>query len=410
MKPWIPLAALALSPAFPAPSRAAPVHWVGSWAAAQQIPEPANALPPSDLRDATLRQVVHLSIGGPELRVRLSNVFGFAPLHLDSVRIALAVRPGSPQIEARTERRVLFDGQDGVWIPPGASYWSDPVDLPVAPLANLAVSIHFDEPPRGETSHPGSRSRSFLVPGNRTGAADLPGARVVEHWFQLSGIAVEAPADACAVVALGDSITDGHASTTDGNDRWPDWLADRLEAGGPHRPVGVLNLGIGGNRVLLYGLGPDALARFDRDVLGQPGATGVILLEGINDLGTLTRAREVPPAAHRALVGRIIGAYRQMIERAHERGIRVIGGTITPDDGNSYYHPDARDDADREAINAWIRAPGHFDAVADFDAALRDPKDPGRLSPAYDSGDHLHPSPVGYRRMAEVLSLTDLTR
>ncbi len=382
--------------------------WVGSWATALQIPEPRNALDPEAYRDATLRQVVHLSIGGPSLRVCLSNAFGAAPLHLDSVHVARPVHPGSPRIEPETDRAVLFDGKNDVWIPAGAEYWSDPVKMPVAPLSDLAVSIHYAEPPDGQTGHPGSRERTFIAPGNLTGSVDLPGCRVVEHWYQLSGIEVAAPAGSHAVVAFGDSITDGHASTTDGNDRWPDWLARRLQGDSSGREVGVLNLGIGGNRILLDGLGPNALARFDRDVLAQPGATRVIFLEGINDLGTLARSHEVPLSEHRLLVARIIGAYRQMLGRAHERGLSVIGGTILPYMGNGYYHPDSQDEQDRLAINTWIRARGHFDAVADFDAALRDPRDPSRLLPAYDSGDHLHPSPAGYRRMAAAIPLGEL--
>jgi lysophospholipase L1-like esterase len=388
--------------------RAQPLRWVGSWAAAQQTPEPRNALEPEALRDATLRQVVHLSIGGPRLRVHLSNAFGTAPLHLDSVRVARAARLGTARIEPATDAAVTFDGKDEVWIPAGAEYASDPVDLPLAPFSDLAVSVHYAAPPAGQTGHPGSRARSFLARGNVTKAADLPGCQVVEHWYQLAGIDVVAGAGASAIIAFGDSITDGHACTTDGNDRWPDDLARRLQAATPSMPLAVLNLGIGGNRILQDGLGPNALARFDRDVLAQPGATQVILLEGVNDLGTLTSKGKVSPAEHEALVARLIGAYRQMTVRAHQRGLRMIGATILPYMDSSAYHPDAQNEADRQRLNAWIREPGHFDGVIDFDAALRDPQDPSRLLPAFDSGDHLHPSPEGYRHMAEAIPLAGL--
>jgi lysophospholipase L1-like esterase len=204
-----------------------------------------------------------------------------------------------------------------------------------------------------------------------------------------------------AVVALGDSITDGRGSIPDANNRWPDDLARRLA---PLR-IGVLNMGIGGNRVLLDGLGPNAMARFDRDVLAQPGARWLILLEGINDLGVLTRDAPVTAQEHAALVARLVAGYRQLVTRAHARGLKVMGGTLTPWGGSTYYHPDALNEADRQAVNAWIRGKDHFDGVADFDARLRDPAAPGQLLPLYDCGDHLHPSPTGYQAMADLVPL-----
>jgi lysophospholipase L1-like esterase len=237
------------------------------------------------------------------------------------------------------------------------------------------------------------------------GDPDLPGARTIEHWFALSGVEVAGTARS-AIVALGDSITDGHAATTNGDDRWPDDLARRLQSSPATRGIAVLNQGIGGNRLLEDGLGPNALARFDRDVLAQAGARWLIVLEGINDLGNLTRARTVSAEDHAAFVRAMIGAYAQMVERAHAHGLKIIGGTVMPDGGSDYYHPDAANEADRQAVNRWIRAPGHFDAVIDFDAAVRDPADPNRLLPRFDSGDHLHPSPAGYAAMAAAIPLT----
>jgi lysophospholipase L1-like esterase len=233
----------------------------------------------------------------------------------------------------------------------------------------------------------------------------LPDALKVEHWYQISGVDVVGPEKAAAVVTLGDSITDGHGATTNGNDRWPDVLAARMQADKSTRANGVLNEGIGGNRLLLDGLGPNALARFDRDVLAQTAVRAVIVLEGINDLGTLTRDHDVSAEEHAGLVLRIEAAYAQMIERAHAHGVRVIGATILPYAGSGYYHPGPESEADREAINAWIRGPGHFDSVVDFDQVMRDPQHPDRLLPAYDSGDHLHPGPAGYKAMGDAIPL-----
>jgi len=243
------------------------------------------------------------------------------------------------------------------------------------------------------------------VHGNQVSAANLQDAKQIDHWFQISGIDVMASPRAAAVVTLGDSITDGRGSTTNGNDRWPDDLARRLQASRATRTLSVLNVGTGGNRLLLDGLGPNALARFDRDILAQAGARYLIVYEGINDLGTLTIDHEVSPDQHQALVRQMIGAYEQIMVRAHAHGIRVLGATITPDMGFAYYHPTAANEADRQAVNAWIRTPGHVDAVVDFDKVVRDPAHPDQLLPAYDSGDHLHPTPAAYRAMADAIPL-----
>ena len=402
----VALAGFALLPCFAQNAPPAITHWVGTWASSQQIPEPANALPPDELRDATLRQIVHLSVGGTELRVHLSNAFGTAPLRIDSVHIARPLSPSSDAIDAATDKALTFGGSSEVVIPAGAEYISDPVDYPVSALSNLAISFHLPEPPAQQTGHPGSRATSYVVHGNLVSAATLPNATKVDHWYQIAGVDVTTPADPVSIVALGDSITDGHASTTNGNDRWTDDLAERLQGSAATSQIGVLNQGIGGNHLLVDGLGPNALARFNRDVLAQTGVHHVIVLEGVNDLGGLTRLGEVPIAEHEALVAHILAAYQQMILRAHAHGIEIIGGTITPYAGSDYYHPTARDEQDRSAVNAWIRASGHFDAVIDFDRVMRDPSHPDRLLPSYDSGDHLHPSPAGYRAMANAIPLS----
>jgi lysophospholipase L1-like esterase len=384
-------------------------NWVGSWATAEQVPEAGNALAPGDLRDATLRQVVHLSLGGEALRVRISNAFGTASLHFTSVHVALPTSAASSRIDASSDRALSFSGRPYVIIPAGAEYVSDPLSFTVTAQSDLAITFHIDQPPAGETSHPGSRATSYLVHGDHVADADLPGAMTFDHWFNIAGVDVSAPPDAAAIVTLGDSITDGRGSTTNGNDRWPDELARRLRAAMPARHLGVLNEGIGGNRLLQDGLGPNGLARFDRDVLAQNGVRYLIVLEGINDIGVFGLLGSTAQAAHDRLVANIIGAYEQIVLRAHAHGTRVLGGTITPFAGSGYCRPGLLSEADRMAVNQWIRAPGHFDAVIDFDKVTRDPQRPEALLPAYDSGDHLHPSPAGYRAMADAISLADFT-
>jgi lysophospholipase L1-like esterase len=380
--------------------------WVSSWGASQQIPEPQNALPADDLRDATVRQIVHLSLGGSALRVHLSNAFGTAALHFTSVHIAHPLSPAAAAIDPASDRALTFAGKPDVTIPPGADYVSDAIAMPVTPLSDVAITFHLDAPPAVETGHPGSRSTTYYVHGDQVSATDLPGAKTVEHWYNITEIDVRTAAKAAVVVALGDSITDGHATTTNGNDRWTDVLAARLQAQRKTRNVGVSNQGIGGNHLLIDGLGPNALARFDRDVLAPAGARWVIVFEGVNDQGGLARGGEVPAEKHAALVERMIAAYGQIVERAHESGLRVYGATITPDGGSFYNRPGSLSEADRQAVNQWIRAEGHFEAVIDFDAVVRDPEHPDRLLPAFDCGDHLHPSPAGYKAMGEAVPLS----
>jgi len=384
----------------------AQTRWVGSWATSPQLAASQDALASSDLRDATLRQIVHLAIGGPELRVHLSNRFGIAPLHFTSVHIARPASPDSPKIVPDTDKALTFGGATDALIPAGADYISDPVQYPVAPLSDLAITLHTDVPPTQETGHVGSHATSYWVHGDLVGAPDLPDANKVEHWYFIAGVDVLASPQAAAIVVLGDSITDGHGATTDANDRWPDVLAKRLQAAQKTQTLAVLNEGIGGNRLLLDGIAQNALARFDEDVLAQAGVRYLVVLEGVNDIGMLTREGEVSRAEHDALVARILACYGQMVARAHSHGIEVIGATILPFVGSRFYHPGPDTEADRQAINRWIRAPGHFDALIDFDEATRDPEHLDRFLPAFDSGDHLHPSPEGYATMANAVSLS----
>jgi lysophospholipase L1-like esterase len=380
--------------------------WVSSWGTSQQIPEPQNALSAEDLTDATVRQVFHLSVGGPALRVHLSNAFGTEALHISSAHIARPVSPASSSIDAASDRPLTFAGSVEAVIPPGAELISDPVVYAVAPLSDLALTFRLLLPPARQTAHPGSRATSYYVHGDQVSAATLLEPKHVDHWYQVSEIDVQAPPGAAAVVVLGDSITDGHGATTNGNDRWTDVLAGRLQGPAATRNIGVSNQGIGGNHLLTDGLGPNALARFDRDVLAPAAVRWVIVFEGVNDLGGLARDGEVAAAQHEALVRRVIAAYQQIIARAHAHGLRVFGATITPYVGSGYYHPGPLSEADRQAVNRWVRANGNFDAVVDFDSEVRDPQHPDQLLPAYDCGDHLHPSPAGYKAMGDAIPLS----
>jgi lysophospholipase L1-like esterase len=379
--------------------------WVASWGASQQTPEPPNALPADDLRDATVRQIFHLSVGGPALRVTLTNAFGTEALHFTSVHVAKPVSPSSSAIDATSDRPLTFAGSAGVTVPPAAEFVSDPLEFAVTPLSDLAVTFHLESPPVGETGHPGSRATSYCVHGDFVSAADLTQPKQVNHWYQIAEIDVRTAPGAAAVVVIGDSITDGHGATTNGNDRWTDVLAQRLEDSPRTRDVGVSNQGIGGNHLLTDGLGPNALARFDRDVLAPAGVRWVIVFEGVNDLGGLARNGEVSAAEHAARVQEVLAAYRQMIVRAHAHGLRVYGATITPYAGSTYYHPGPLSESDRQTVNQWIRTSGQFDAVIDFDAVVRDAQHPDQLLPLFDSGDHLHPSPAGYKAMGGAVPL-----
>lgn len=383
-------------------------HWVASWGTAQLVPETANELPAANWRDASIRQVVHLSLGGSEVRVRLSNAYGTAPLLVDAASVARAVAPGRAAIDAATLKVLTFDGRSAVTIPAGAEYYSDPVSLDAPAGADLAISLHFTGEPARQTSHSGARASSFLAAGNRTADADWPGAATVTRWFAIADVDVMAPRAAGALVAIGDSITDGYGVTTDGNDRWTDVLAARLLR--DNVPIGTVNAGIGGGRMLKDGLGPNLVSRFERDVLGRAGVTHALVLIGVNDLGNLHRNTPDLPADRRQLLADLRLAHRQLATRARARGVCLIGATVTPYVGSDYYHPEPANESDRQELNAWIRDAGVFDAVVDFDAALRDPAQPQRLAPQYDSGDHLHPSLAGYRAMGDAVPLEMLRR
>lgn len=400
--------------------------WVHSWTAMPQAATPQD-LPPAPFAQqgalapgTTLRQTVHVSVGGRRIRVRLSNAFGPGPVTVAAAAVALPAQgaAGVSAVVPGTSRPVTFGGRRQVVLPPGAPMVSDPVDLAVPAQANLTITVQVSaSAPGGLTCHPGSRTTSYLVStdvsggvsggvsgdasGDATEAPDLPGAVAVEHWYLLGGVEVLAPGRTRALVVLGDSLSDGRGSTTDGNDRWPDLLLARLQAGG-HRHLAVCNQAGGGNRVLDDGVGPGALARLDRDVLALGGVSHLVVLEGVNDLGTAAATA----AAQRGVAADLVRAYEQLVLRARAHGIRVHGATLLPFGGHADYDDVAghRDGARRE-VNAWIRTSGCFDGVLDLDRAARDPDRPRRLRATYDGGDHLHLGPAGYAALAAAVPL-----
>lgn len=382
-------------------------HWVASWGSAQMTPEAHNLLPAEDWRDSSLRQIVRVSLGGSRLRVRLSNVFGTTPLALEAAGVALSEGAGRAGLQVGSVRPLTFSGRPGVMIPAGGEYYSDPVELTHSAGADLAITMHFKGEPVRQTGHPGSRATSFVTRGNRVTDVTWPEATRVVRWYQLADVEVEAARSVGAVVAIGDSITDGYGATTDGNNRWTDVLAARLlrERG---VAMAVVNTGIGGGRLLRDGLGPNMISRFERDVLSRSGVTHAIVLIGINDIGGQHRNGDAFPESRARLIEDLKLAFRQIVERAHAQKICVVGGTITPYIGSDYYRPNAENDADRRALNEWIRSSHVFDAVADFDMALRDVARPERLRTEYDIGDGLHPSPAGFRAMADAVPLKAL--
>lgn len=362
--------------------------WVGTWAAA-----PVRAHPSLSFQGDTLREVAHVSIGGSQVRVRFTNRFGDVPLVIDDAAIALQAHDAQPV--AGTQRRLAFMGLRTVTIPPHADVYSDPVTLTVPPQSNVLVDLYVPLP-GAATEHTLAYQTNYFASGDHAGESSAQTfTHTYESWYDLAGIDVSNTASHGAVVALGDSITDGAGGKTNANDRWTDFLAARLLAL-PNRQFGVLNEGISGNRILLSDprFGLDALARFDADVLSQSDAADVMVLLGINDIQQTPHEYDAP---------RIEQGLQQLVLRAHAHGLRVIGCTITPYEGWLFY--DSRGEATRLAVNDFIRKSGIFDAVVDFDGAVRDPHDPHRLFPSYDSGDHLHPNAAGHRVMAGAVNL-----
>lgn len=373
-------------------------QWVGTWSTAPQLVEPNNMPPAPGLSNNTLRQVVCVSIGGKKLRLKFSNEFSKSSVTLKMVQIA--VSKGGSAIDESTTKALTFGGKPETTMQPREDIISDPVSFDLKPRTELAITIYFGETSPTVTGHPGSRTTSYLLAGNQTtSGADFTNAIKTDHWYMIDGIDVESAKPAAAVAVIGDSITDGRGSGTNKQDRWPDILAIALMNNHAAKPVGVLNLGIGGNCVLRGGLGPTALNRFDHDILKQNGVRWLVIFEGVNDLGSTRDS-----AAAIQVAQNLIAAYQKMIDEAHAKGMKVYGGTITPIK-KSFYYKDYRETA-RNIINEWIRSNGHFDAVIDFDKAVRDPNDPSTMMSALQSGDYLHPNELGYQKMGEAVDLS----
>ena len=373
------------------------MHWVGTWATAPfSTPNGGGQYGSTGI---TLRQIVHVSLGGTRVRILLSNEFGSDPLTIGAAHVALSA--GGSEIALASANALTFGGRNSITIPPGAMAVSDPADLKLPPLAEVAVSVFLPaQPMRQLTQHQYADQTNYLADGNVVGKKTLEGAQTFTSWSFLKGIDVLAPADDAAIVAFGDSITDGAYASIDQNARWPDVLARRLQADKKTSGLAVLNEGIGGNRVLHDGTGPSALARFNRDVLGQAGVKYLVLLESINDIGVGTS-----PKGGRETVSAddLIAGLQQIVERAHTQGIKVFGATLTPF-GGAGYQSDAGEKI-RVAVNDWVRSNKSLDGVIDFDLVTRDPANPSVFLPAMEHGDHLHPGDAGYKAMGESIDL-----
>lgn len=388
-----------------APHALADDRWTASWTASPQVilaaQEGLEPGVPSSLADQTVRQTLRVSLGGRAVRIVLTNAYGKAPLVIGEARVA---RTGSgPTIVQGSDRALTFGGETRVVIPPGAPAISDPVELDVPALSDLSVSVYVPEATPIDTFHWSGQQTGYFAKGNVTGATTVAADSTFTARVFVSAVLSSGSGSHRVVAAFGDSITDGSSVTVDSNQRWPDILAERLA---PHR-VGAINAGISGNQLLTDGMGANAVARFERDVLSQPGVEAAIVLIGINDIGAFMTMK-VPSASE------LIAGYRQLIAQAHSRGVRIFGATITPFEGalegfaDGFFTPEK--EAVRTQVNEWIRTGGELDGFVDFDIVLRDPEHPTQILAAYDSGDKLHPNDAGYRAMGEAIELAPLLR
>ncbi|OQD70865.1 hypothetical protein PENPOL_c001G01199 [Penicillium polonicum] len=393
-------------------------HWVNIWTTMPQLVEPAN-LPPVPFNgstavfsNTTIRQTLQVSLPAQEIRIRLSNTFGPNELKVTNVTISLPVRQqvGVSGIKTETLKTVFFNGGPDVGIPNGGLVVSDPIKFPVKAQSALMINIYLAEGQQGFsiTGHPGSRTTSYLAFGDWTGAENLTDSSVqsTDHWYFISGVEARLSSESSGFAIIGDSITDGRGSTTNGNDRWPDLLLARMEQHKPTSNIAILNQAAGGNRILQDGLGPNVISRLDRDVLAQPGVQYAMIFEGVNDIGLA----DSDAATQAELEKNLVAAYKQIATRVHALGIPIFGATITPFGSSAtsdYVQPYSSTERERtrQRINEFIRQSDVFDAVLDFDRVLRDPDAPSQLLEKYDSGDHLHPNVAGYQALADYFPL-----
>ncbi len=380
-------------------SRREPSTWVGTWATAPFDGDPWHTVP--TLVDSTLREIIHTSVAGSELRVRLTNEFGIEPLRIGAASVALST--GESSIDATTLRNLTFGGSPSIAIPPGAEVVSDPVAMSTPVSSNLAISMYLPLQQVSDVSvHSSAQQDNYIQPGNHVSASSFSAPAVEPSWYFVKSLDVRPVApEAASIVAFGDSITDGAYATVNANHRWPDYLAARLRSNPATANLSVLNEGIGGNCILIHCVGANALARFDRDVLSHPGVKYVIVLEGINDIGSIHNPNRPD---YNLTAQDLEQGLSQIINRAHEHGIKVFGATLTPYKGAGYFTE--KGEQIREAVNQWILSSGAFDGTIDFDKATRDPAEPLVFATQYDSSDHLHPKDAGYAAMADSIDLS----
>ncbi len=403
-----------------APAQSRDEHWVATWGTAQQLiqtapaaPRPPQNPPPpvnlaipsmwSSVNNQTIRMIVRASVGGRSVRIRLVNAFGSKPLEIGAAHIAL--RSKDSAVVPASDRALTFSGRASCLIPPGAVMLSDPIEFKLAPLAEVAVSLYAPKESATSTHLFGEHTSYLSKEGDFSGSAEIADATTSLSYYWLAGVDVLAPANAATIVAFGDSITDGHGSMPNTDHTWPAYFTKRLQSDKRTANFGVVNVGISGNRVLGDGGGVlggmSALARLERDVLSQPGVKFVMLMEGINDISGRTRQ---PEADVKAVTDDLIAGYNQIIAHVRSRGLKIIGCTLTPFDGSRAFTE--KGEVARTAVNQWIRTSGAFDAVVDFDAATRDPKNPKKFIEAFHAGDWLHPGDAGYEAMANAIDLT----